>query len=555
MKHSFDCLYGRSSEKSIVAEYCLCAKDKIKNTSYICMQCGERRKTSQGVKIHLSVHMKNKDMCNFCDLDLSKLNTTEACVAHLNTHFPFAHGLVLPSKGKTNSINDILNDNKSGKEKEPYKNTDKEEYMKRSEDKYGTSKIGDSYTRLSHDEQFLSNTYEPPILGSFRDDELVQPYNAENSPLTGVSSEYQSEELFVDVITPNAVPPIDVLSDQSDAPIANPTSPEQLTSSSTTTQYMVPAYVSRSYKYEYVSGKIKQLERVTLYPSNSFGPFGSKECFDFATIFIRRNISVDAGKEIFEILVRQNPEAYPNSFEELLNCIDALPVIEPLIADHKIVVYEISDLIRFIFANKQLCRHMNFKDMYKDRKSCKIWTFQQTKDYHKMVKQARRLDPTAVPLPFQWCYDAFSNFSNFGISTGGSYLQALFYSTRYSHMAENLLIHGYCKSSQYIRIAHALVDNFDRLKNGIKIYNELNNEWCVCVPFLVFNLGDTPQRADFCCHSHHNAEEGCPFCNCKKCHWVMRSSLMRSDLKAKTMKDSVKKSIRFLRTNAGMIIV
>jgi hypothetical protein len=175
---------------------------------------------------------------------------------------------------------------------------------------------------------------------------------------------------------------------------------------------------------------------------------------------------------------------------------------------------------------------MQFEDLYKGQ-DCKIWTFQQTRDYHLMTHQSRKLDQDAHPSPFQFCYDAFSNFSNIGISTGGSYLQPLFYNTTYSHMAETLLIHGFCKSNMYQRIANAFTRDFKRMSNGIKVYNNLTQKWEICVPFLVFALGDTPQRADFCCHCHHNSEQGCPYCNCSKTEWVVRSSIMRKDIPIK----------------------
>lgn len=74
--------------------------------------------------------MKSQCICTFCDLDLSTIQSILDCIAHLNACFPYAHGLVVPSKGKINSVKDILNDNKSGKEKELYRNIDKEEYLK-----------------------------------------------------------------------------------------------------------------------------------------------------------------------------------------------------------------------------------------------------------------------------------------------------------------------------------------------------------------------------------------------------------------------------------------
>jgi hypothetical protein len=45
-KHTVSCFHARQSAKSIIMEYCYCNNDPIVNKcSYICMQCGIRKKT------------------------------------------------------------------------------------------------------------------------------------------------------------------------------------------------------------------------------------------------------------------------------------------------------------------------------------------------------------------------------------------------------------------------------------------------------------------------------------------------------------------------------
>jgi hypothetical protein len=127
------CVYARSSDKATVVEYCICDKNSVMNKSnYICLHCGERKKIHISIKRHLeNEHMNNGHLCLFCGRNLCEEPDVNSCIQYLNTHFPVRNGIVIQSRGKVETVQSVLLENRVGREKQPYINKDKELFHKR----------------------------------------------------------------------------------------------------------------------------------------------------------------------------------------------------------------------------------------------------------------------------------------------------------------------------------------------------------------------------------------------------------------------------------------
>ncbi len=96
--HSLSCFVARQNHKSIIAEYCYCFNNPITtHQSYICMQCGTRKKTSGQIKTHISTqHMSGTDstLCVFCKKILLRLimwknaSSTSTIIFQLSSCWP-----------------------------------------------------------------------------------------------------------------------------------------------------------------------------------------------------------------------------------------------------------------------------------------------------------------------------------------------------------------------------------------------------------------------------------------------------------------------------------